>query len=184
MALHKIDDFSLKFSIQIEYSIFKLKCQYSEFVAISAAWDQPLRRNTSWKLWVQVCGRVCLSSSTPWVLQSGLLEWPCSGRPIRESSSILSILLLCHPLGSLLEMQNPRFHPKLSEAEFTIYKKIYLSVFGHAGSSLLPAAFSRCGEWLAVLCCGAQASHCCGFSLCRAWGSRHMGFSSCSVWVQ
>ena len=73
-------------------------------------------------------------------------------------------------------MQNPRFHPKLSEAEFTIFKKIYLSVFGQAGSSLLPAAFSRCGEWLAVLCCGAQASHCCGFSLAvEAVGSQTLG---------
>ena len=30
-------------------------------------------------------------------------------------------------------------------------------------------AFSSCGEWEATLLCGAQASHCSGFSCCIAW---------------
>ena len=30
-------------------------------------------------------------------------------------------------------------------------------------------AFSSCGDGGATLCCGARASHCSGFSCCRAW---------------
>ena len=30
-------------------------------------------------------------------------------------------------------------------------------------------AFSSCSEWGATLRCGAQASHCSGFSCCGAW---------------
>ena len=48
-------------------------------------------------------------------------------------------------------------------------------------------AFSSCGEG-GLLCCGAQASHCGGFSCCgaRALGARASvvvarGFSSCSM---
>ena len=45
---------------------------------------------------------------------------------------------------------------------------IYLGCVG--SSSLLCTGFpSSCGEWGATLRCGAQASHCGGFSRCRAW---------------
>ena len=43
-------------------------------------------------------------------------------------------------------------------------------------------AFSTCREW-ATLHCGAQASHCGGFSLLWSTGSRHLGFSSCGSWA-
>ena len=53
---------------------------------------------------------------------------------------------------------------------FFSFKFIYFIVyfiFGRVGSSLLRAGFSLVGERGATLC-GARASHCGGFSCCRA----------------
>ena len=61
---------------------------------------------------------------------------------------------------------------------------IYLFVFGCAGSSLLHRLFSSCGEPGLLPSCGARASHCGGFSCCRAQALGTVGFSSCSTWVQ
>ena len=50
-------------------------------------------------------------------------------------------------------------------------KYFYFSIcfiFSCAGSSLLHGPFSGCGGWGLPSSCGAQASHCCGFSCCRA----------------
>ena len=88
---------------------------------------------------------------------------------------------------------------------------IYLFIFGCIGSSLLRVAFFqlrqagatlRCRVWAfsscalqlwragAALCCSVQASHCSGFSCCRAWalGMRASvvvacGLSSCGLWA-
>ena len=55
----------------------------------------------------------------------------------------------------------------------------YIFIFGFAGSSLLGRAFSSCG---------VQASHCGGFSCCRAWALGHKGSVvavhglPCSMW--
>ena len=46
--------------------------------------------------------------------------------------------------------------------------------------------FSSCGE-PGLLCCGVRASHCGGFSCCRAWalGARpSVRLSSCGAWAQ
>ena len=66
----------------------------------------------------------------------------------------------------------------------------YLFIFGCIGSSLLHAGFLQlCGARV-TLHCGAQASHCGGFSGCRAqalgmWASVVVarGFSSCGLWA-
>ena len=42
-------------------------------------------------------------------------------------------------------------------------------------------AFSSCGERGATLCCGAQTSHCRGFSCCGAQTSHCRGFSCCGA---
>ena len=53
----------------------------------------------------------------------------------------------------------------------------YLFSFGCAGSSLLHGLFSSCRGGGGPLCgCGAQASHCSGFSRCRAWPLGSVGF--------
>ena len=51
-------------------------------------------------------------------------------------------------------------------------------------------AFSSCSEWGATLRCGAQASHCGGFSCCRGWALgtwtsivMACGLSSCGSWA-
>ena len=44
-------------------------------------------------------------------------------------------------------------------------------------------AFSSCSKWGLLSSCVAQASHCSGFSLHRAWGLAHAGFSNCSKWA-
>ena len=56
-------------------------------------------------------------------------------------------------------------------------KKFFLKkqICGCAGS-LLPRRL--------FFSCGVRASHCSGFSCCRAWTRGHKGFSSCSPWAQ
>ena len=55
-----------------------------------------------------------------------------------------------------------------------IFFKIYLFIFGCIGSSLLCTGFLQLWRAGATLRCGAQASHCSGFSCCgaRALGAR------------
>ena len=49
------------------------------------------------------------------------------------------------------------------------YKFIYLFIFGCVGSLLLCTGFLQLWRAGATLRCGAWASHCGGFSCCRAW---------------
>ena len=56
-----------------------------------------------------------------------------------------------------------------------IFYWVFLAVHG---------LFSSCGEQQLLSSCGAQASHCGGFS---CWGARaleHSGVRSCSTWAQ
>ena len=73
---------------------------------------------------------------------------------------------------------------------FYYFILFYLFIFGCVGSSLLPASFLQLQRAGATLCCGAQASHCSGFSCCRAWAvdtwalvvaARRL--SSCGSWA-
>ena len=71
-----------------------------------------------------------------------------------------------------------------------IYLFIYLFSFGCVGSSLLHAGFLQLWRVEATLHCGAWASHCRGFSCCRAWalGVRASvvvacGLGSCGSWA-
>ena len=50
-----------------------------------------------------------------------------------------------------------------------IYLRIYVFIFGCVGSSLLRVGFLLLRRAGATLRCGAWASHCNGFSYCRAW---------------
>ena len=50
---------------------------------------------------------------------------------------------------------------------YSFLKKYFL--FGSIGSSLLRAGLLQLWRAGATLCCGARASHCGGFSCCRAW---------------
>ena len=79
-------------------------------------------------------------------------------------------LSYCYMLECLLDFVLFQLHN-------TFLKKCYLflNFGGCAGSSLLLRLFS---SW------GTQASHCGGFSCCRAWALGHTGFSSCSIWAQ
>ena len=47
-----------------------------------------------------------------------------------------------------------------------------------------PWLFSSCGYWKPLCSCSVQASHCDGFSCCRAQVLEHMGFRSYSTWPQ
>ena len=46
-----------------------------------------------------------------------------------------------------------------------------------------PWLFSSCGYWKPLCSCSVQASHCDGFSCCRAWALEWAGFSSCGAWA-
>ena len=52
---------------------------------------------------------------------------------------------------------------------FLIKDCFHYFFFGCCGSSLLCAGFLQLRRAGATLCCGARASHCGGFSCCRAW---------------
>ena len=63
-----------------------------------------------------------------------------------------------------------------------IYLFIYLFIYGRVGSLLLCTGFLQLWRAGATLCCGAQASHCSGFSCCTAWAlGTWVGFSSCGT---
>ena len=47
----------------------------------------------------------------------------------------------------------------------------------------LPLSHQGSSEQGLLSSCGARASHCCGFSCCRAWALGHVGFHSCSSWA-
>ena len=74
---------------------------------------------------------------------------------------------------------------------FFLNKFIYsFLIFGCVGSSLLRVGFLQLRRAGATLRCGAQASHCSGFSCCGAWalGARAsvvvaQGLSSCGSWA-
>ena len=52
---------------------------------------------------------------------------------------------------------------------YFIYYYYYYYFFGCIGSSLLHVSFLQLWRARATVCCGARASHCSGFSCCRAW---------------
>ena len=54
-------------------------------------------------------------------------------------------------------------------AVFFFFQIIYLFILGSAGYLLLHRLFSSCGERETLSSCSARASHCSGFSCCRAW---------------
>ena len=53
----------------------------------------------------------------------------------------------------------------------SFFKKLFLLIFGYAGSSLLSGLFSAFSEWRPLSSCGVWASHCGAFSSCEL-GSR------------
>ena len=67
---------------------------------------------------------------------------------------------------------------------FLIYMYTYIFIFGCAGSLLLLGLFSSCDEQGPLFSCAACASHCSGFSCCRARALKHLGFSSCDSQTQ
>ena len=111
---------------------------------------------------------------------------------------LLSHVQLCDPMNCsthqaslvfsryLIEEENVLLLPSDSETTgdlcffffFCIFQilKFYLFIFRCVGLHCCTQVFSSCSS---------QASHCNGFSCCRAWtlGCR-LGFSGCSMWAQ
>ena len=58
-----------------------------------------------------------------------------------------------------------------------VFKILFIS-FGCAGSSCCTRSFSSCSKQGLLSGCSAWASHCAGFSCCRAWTLGHKGFSN------
>ena len=113
-------------------------------------------------------------------------------RPSSFPVGMLKILNLVYinRVKKLLKSQWWRFSGLPNINIFTEFKQQILSdfflkfIFGCAGSSLLCGLFSSYGEWGLVFSCDMWASHCNGFSCCRATGPRCAGFSSCGTWAQ
>ena len=55
-----------------------------------------------------------------------------------------------------------------------MYIYIILFIFYCSGPSLLCGLFSSCGGWGLLSSCGVRASHCRGFSCCRARAPGHV----------
>ena len=67
---------------------------------------------------------------------------------------------------------------------FNIYLFIYLFIFGCVRSSLLHTGFLQLRRPGATLCCGAGASHCGGFSCCRARALGARASVVVAMWAQ
>ena len=76
--------------------------------------------------------------------------------------------LRIEPRPPALEVQSLT-HWTTREAPRIFYFYFYLFIFDCIGSSLLRAGFLWLLRVGATLHCGARASHCTGFSCCRAW---------------
>ena len=115
-------------------------------------------------------------------------------------SFILSFLTITHT--------SYVFESKLTLGKFYLVSLFFSQIFfffffsAALGLGCCTQAFSSCGEQ-GLLRCGARASHCSGFSCCRAWGLgtqasvvaalelsncgmralEHVGFSCCGAWA-
>ena len=85
----------------------------------------------------------------------------------------------------------PVLYSRFSLVIYFINLFIYLFIFGCVGSSLLHTGFLQLRRAGSTLRCGAQASHCGGFSCCGAralgmWASVVVacGLTSCGSWTQ
>ena len=65
-----------------------------------------------------------------------------------------------------------------------LIKKKYLLYFWLCCASLLCRIFSSCGKQGLLSSYSTQASHCKGFSCCRARALGHIRVISCSTWAQ
>ena len=72
-----------------------------------------------------------------------------------------------------------------TEYSLKIYYYYLSIIFGCTGSSLLHSGFLQLQGWGWLLSsCEARASHCSGFSCCRAHIPGHTDFSNFSTWAQ
>ena len=64
-------------------------------------------------------------------------------------------------------------------------KKIFFFIYSFlvALSVAVHRLFPSCGKQGLLSSCSARASHCYGFSCCKAWSLEHAGFSSCGTWA-
>ena len=67
---------------------------------------------------------------------------------------------------------------------FIIIIIIIIIILAVLGLLLLVWAFSGCSKWVLLSGCGAQDSHCSGFSCCWAQAGGCSGFRSCGTWAQ
>ena len=90
--------------------------------------------------------------------------------PIGHISGIIQYLPACDWSISLSTMPSSFIHAVAGVriSIFFFFLKVYLFVFSYGGSSSLMWAFSSCGEQGLFSSCGVRASHCSGFSCCRA----------------
>ena len=61
---------------------------------------------------------------------------------------------------------------------------LFIYILGCAGSLSLHRLFSGCSKWGLLSSGDVPASHCCGFSCCRAQALGRGGFSSRGTWAQ
>ena len=81
---------------------------------------------------------------------------------------------------SVLTTESPGKSPLLSILfKIVLFVYLFILYFGCAGTPLLCVLFSSCRKWGLVSGGGALASHCSGFSCCRAHVLGHVDFSSC-----
>ena len=109
---------------------------------------------------------------------SGVLAWRIPG--MGEPGGLLS--LGSHRVG---HNWSDLAAVVLDEYKFCFSKILFicLFIFGCTESSLLCKAFLQLWWKGATVHCGAWASHCRGFSCCRAQALEHAGFSSRSAWA-
>lgn len=117
---------------------------------------------------------------------------PFLGSGFLESGGMndLSYVGCCFASQRTSKVLRVQFHQPLTSlpswwTKLTSNEASYLFFFGRAWSSLLLGLFSSWGEWKLLASCGAQLSHCSGFSRCVKWGFLNYRWIwlSCGVYI-
>ena len=95
---------------------------------------------------------------------------------------VWSALLFADSAKLLTKCGLPTILPSLIQVRIKILLDVYLLIWLHC-ILVIPLSHQESSEQGLLSSCGARASHCCGFSCCRAWAVGHVGSRSCSSWA-
>ena len=127
--------------------------------------------NSEWTwLWIILAAHFCMNLFSPELLVGGKVQ-----NSFSHFSEFL-LLLFLFVLGSV--QKSDSWLPEFSwcfPPPTSFFKFSFIFSFGYAEPLLLQGLVSSCSEQKILTGCGAQVSHCCGFSCFEVRTLRHMG---------